>query len=90
MFRALFDICDGAFCRGVIGFELWTVFVRSAQRCVQRLLGHLRWDFLQIYPQFSEPCTVFVETSISDTLLGSKHVSVSVCKISTTVINSKT
>ena len=47
MFRALSDIWDGAFCRGVIDFELWTDFVRSVQSCVQTLLGHLRRDFLQ-------------------------------------------
>ena len=40
MFRPLSDIWDGAFCRSVIGFELWTVFVRSVQRYVQSLLGH--------------------------------------------------
>ena len=28
MLKALFEIWDGAFCRGVIGFELWIVFVR--------------------------------------------------------------
>ena len=47
MFRALSDIWDGSFCGGVVDFELWTDFVRSVQSCVQTLLGHLRWDFLQ-------------------------------------------
>ena len=37
MFRALSDIRDGAFCRGVIGFELWTVFVRSVQKIINFL-----------------------------------------------------
>ena len=31
LYHRLCDIWDGAFCRGVIGFELWTVFVSSAQ-----------------------------------------------------------
>ena len=74
MFGAWSDMWDGAFCRGVIGFELWTVFVRSVQRSVQSLLGHLRWGFLQLVPQFSGPCTDLVETSISDALLGPEHV----------------
>ena len=26
MLRALCEIWDGAYCRGIIGFELWTVF----------------------------------------------------------------
>ena len=90
MLRASSGICDEAFWRGVIGFELWTAFARSIQWCVQGLLGHLRWGSLQMSPQFSEPCIIFVEISISDTLLGSEHVSVGDCKISTTVINSKT
>ena len=48
MFRALPDIWDGTFSRIIIGFELWTVFVKSVQRCVQSLLEHLRWSFLQM------------------------------------------
>ena len=48
MFGALSDIWDRAFCRGVFNFELWTDFVRSVQSCVQSLLGHLRWGFLQM------------------------------------------
>ena len=38
MFRVLSDIWMGHFCRGVIGFELWSVFVGCVQRCVQSLL----------------------------------------------------
>ena len=43
MFRALPDIWDWTFSRIIIGFELWTVFVKSVQSCVQSLLEHLRW-----------------------------------------------
>ena len=89
MFRAWSDNLGGAFCRGVIGFELCIVFMRSVQKCLQSLLGHLRWGFLQMCPRFSELCTIFVETYISDALLDSEHVSMGSCKISTTVINSK-
>ena len=48
MFGALSDIWDGEFCRGAIDFALWTAFVKSVQSCVQSLLGHPRWGFLQM------------------------------------------
>ena len=63
MVRALSDIWDGEVCTGVIGFELWTVYARSVQRCVQSLLGHLRWDFSQMrpqMPQLSEKKVIFL------------------------------
>ena len=48
MFKALSDIWHEAFCRDVIGFELWTVFVRNVQRCVQSLLGYLSGAFADV------------------------------------------
>ena len=48
MLRALSDILDEAFCKGVIGLSCGLFFVRSVQKCVQSLLGHLRYGFSQM------------------------------------------
>ena len=48
MFTALSDIWDGAFSEVLLVLSCKLFFVRSVQTCVQSLLGHLRWSFLQM------------------------------------------
>ena len=88
MLKALFEIWDGAFCRGVIGFELWIVFVRIIHKSSEPTRASevgLFADMLSVF----KAVRIFVEISISDALLGSEHVSVGGYKISTIAINSK-
>ena len=39
MFRALFDIWDGAFSRGIIGFKVWSVFCEECSEVCSEPTG---------------------------------------------------
>ena len=72
MFGALSDNWDGTFSRGVLDFELWSDFATSVQSCVQSLLGHLRWCFLQMLHSALSMSQAAGGCKISTTAINSK------------------
>ena len=48
MFRASFDIWVGHPAEILLVLSCGLLFVRNVQRCVQSLLGHLKWSFLHM------------------------------------------
>lgn len=74
------------FAEVLLVFELWTVFARSVLKCFQSLLGYLGWGFANVPAAFKVVHYFYGDFHIR----GSEPVSVGGCKISTTVISSKT
>ena len=84
MLRALSDIWDVAFCRGIIGFELWTVFCEECSEVCSELTGASELELFADVPSISRPPSQMLQWALSMSQAAGG------CKISTTAMNSKT